>query len=276
MTNIIIKNQDYNSCILSTGEVVEFSMSLYNKLIKEIKEWRLEKSRLIQLPAYCIFPDKTIHSIVNVLPRSIENLWLVSGFSQIIIDNYGTEIISLINSFLAEHKIVDIIYGSSSFDLKNHKVKGILGYLGLLKNFPNNEESGKVKRKTRTKKTDKIIEDISNYFDEDEYNNKHNPSFKRVEIDDIINVKFDNGEQIQCQIISPTEEYTPTYTGVRVGDRRLGIKKTRKLNPEGCYSADTPFAKAVLGKSLFDSFQYTVNNILVRGRITNILKTNEK
>ena len=96
MTNIIIKNQDTNSCILSTGEIVDFSMRNYNQLLKEIKEWRLEKSRLIQLPAYCIFPDKTIHSIISVLPTTTEKLWLVSGFNEIIIDNYGKELIELI------------------------------------------------------------------------------------------------------------------------------------------------------------------------------------
>ena len=138
MKNIVIGQNYVNNCVLASGEVVDFSMRWHNQLVEDIKEWRLEKSRLVGLPAYCIFPDKTIYSLINILPTTIENLWLVSGFNEIIIDTYGNELIELINQFLKDNDIVDIIYGTSSFDLKNHKVKGILGYLGLLGKFNKN------------------------------------------------------------------------------------------------------------------------------------------
>ena len=281
MTNIIIKNQDTNSCILSTGEIVDFSMRNYNQLLKEIKEWRLEKSRLIQLPAYCIFPDKTIHSIISVLPTTTEKLWLVSGFNEIIIDNYGKELIELISSFLLDNDIVDVIYGTSAFDLHNHKVKGILGYLGLLNHFNNTQTHHIDPIPTVTEKsikTSKYINPsiISDYFDEEEYLKKHIPANKPVQLNDIVKIKFDNDELdiFECQIVQPIEEIKPVYTGVRVGDNRLSTRKVRVANDENCFSSDTPFAKAILGKYINESFTYSVNDVVVSGRIIDIIPAN--
>ena len=44
------------------------------------------------------------------------------------------------------------------------------------------------------------------------------------------------------------------------------------INPDNCYSSDTPFAKAILGKSLNEPFSYTVENTLIRGIVSDIVK----
>lgn len=281
MLSLNITKDDSNSCILKNGEVVLFPMSWYNQLLLEIREWRLEKSKLIGLPAYCVFPDKTMHSIINVLPTSRRHLWLVSGFNEIIISNYGDEIIQMIWSFFKDKDIVEIIYSANSFDLKNHKVKGILGFLDYLHLF--NDDNA-------TKDVPEIREDVLEEKKDSSRVSDYEPTIekksnyskfvcgeggKRIEINDVFEVEFSDGETMTAQIVKPTNVTVYHETGRRDGSPRFYPKNIRTLNPEDCYSVDTPFAKAVLNKWVNYEFQYSVNNIVVSGKITKISKNQD-
>lgn len=133
MQNIKLSSNDYgNSCILEDGSVIEFPLSWFNILMETLKEWRSYNAKEINLPAYCVCPDKTLNSIINVLPRNKSFLWLVDGLNDVLIDTYGDDIVNMIDDFLKHHSVVDVLYSKNSFAIKNQRIKGILGFLGLL------------------------------------------------------------------------------------------------------------------------------------------------
>ena len=130
-----LSNTTENKVVISTGEIKDIPYSWMNELIKDLKDWRKDAASSIELPAYCVFPDSTLLNILNALPRMLNELWLVKGLNSVLIDTYGEQICSVVNTFLAKKNIVDIMYGTSAFDVENDRVKGILGYLGLLEYF---------------------------------------------------------------------------------------------------------------------------------------------
>ena len=276
MLKLTILKNHCNSCILSNGEVVNFTMSWYNQLLSEIRDWRLNKAHLINLPPYCIFPDKTLHSIINILPTSEKHLWLVSGFNEILINNYGKEIIEIMNSFFQDKDIIEILYSTHSFDLRNHKVKGILGFLGYLPLFSEEqsiiEEQPLIEKKT-TKEQQKNQNHLS-HISQKSIVQLEEP--KSVELYDIFEVQFEDGDVLEAQIVEPVDITVFEETGRRDGSSRFYPKKIRVLNPENCFSSDTPFARAVLYNSINQYFSYTVENILIKGKIINIKKANKK
>ena len=121
-----------NCCVLQDGEIIDFPVEWFNEIVEQLREWRLNMARIVALPPYCIFNDKVMNNLAYVLPRQKELLWLVSGFNQTLIETHGKEIVEIIDNFLTKKNVVEILYGSFSFDLGNQRIRGILGYLGLL------------------------------------------------------------------------------------------------------------------------------------------------
>ena len=127
-----LSNKLSNQCILESGEVVDFNFDWFYELIEELKSWRLNMAKIVALPPYCIYSDKVMSNIAQILPTEKEMLWLIDGFNQTLIETHGKELIELINGFLLSKKVVEVLHGAGSFNIKNQKVKGILGFLGLL------------------------------------------------------------------------------------------------------------------------------------------------
>ena len=143
-----IKIQKYNSKkekkIISKNETCEIKNDdLKNILIK----YRLEKSHEEQIPAYCIFQNKVIDGIVNILPNTKEELLSISGFGKNKIEKYGDDIIKIINDFSNKHEPIvfkDIKINKvneevvlkciQEFDKKfsyNGIIKILMGYVGF-------------------------------------------------------------------------------------------------------------------------------------------------
>ena len=72
-----------NRYILSDGSERELSPLHKREIIQAIREWRLSEAEKISLPAYCIFSDKVLSEIVEIMPTRKNMLWLVSGLAQI-------------------------------------------------------------------------------------------------------------------------------------------------------------------------------------------------
>lgn len=127
-------------------------------------KYRLEKSQEEQLPAYCIFQNKVIDSIVNILPKTKEKLLSISGFGKNKLEKYGDDIIKIINDFLSNNienedfEIKDDIVNAKfrdvneetvlkciqTFDQKfsfNGIIKILTGYVGF-RHIPRIKESG--------------------------------------------------------------------------------------------------------------------------------------
>lgn len=83
--------QDYTNDaeILSASEI---------EILNILKIWRTEKAKEQKLPAYCVATNKELFSLAKAKPYSKENLCNIKGFGKHKIENYGEEIISILES----------------------------------------------------------------------------------------------------------------------------------------------------------------------------------
>ncbi|MDQ1396505.1 MAG: ATP-dependent helicase UvrD/PcrA, partial [Acidimicrobiaceae bacterium] len=65
-------------------------------LLAELKDWRRQKVRASNAPAYTVFDDKTLAAIANGLPRSEDDLLRVSGVGPVKLSRYGDEVLAII------------------------------------------------------------------------------------------------------------------------------------------------------------------------------------
>jgi hypothetical protein len=67
-------------------------------LFEALKDWRLKKSKENKKPAYTIFPDATIDSIIKQMPKKISELKKIKGMGPTRIKEYGKDIIKIFKS----------------------------------------------------------------------------------------------------------------------------------------------------------------------------------
>ena len=73
-------------------------MDLNNPLVKSLKDYRYDKSKEKNVPAFCIFSDNVINNIVDSKPKTLVELGEINGIGATKIDKYGNDIISHINN----------------------------------------------------------------------------------------------------------------------------------------------------------------------------------
>ena len=79
--------------ILNTEEPV-----LDPVLFEKLKHWRKEKAYKERIRPYIIFSDTSLISICNTKPKTLDELLEIRGVGTKKIENYGEEILNLINS----------------------------------------------------------------------------------------------------------------------------------------------------------------------------------
>ncbi|MBK5262455.1 MAG: HRDC domain-containing protein [Peptostreptococcaceae bacterium] len=96
-----ILNADSDS-IEKDGSVIEVKKEVELKsdeLVKQLRAYRLGKSREEDVKPYFLFNDKQLEDLMEKMPRNKEALKAISGFGDIKCEKYGTEIISIINKY---------------------------------------------------------------------------------------------------------------------------------------------------------------------------------
>lgn len=68
------------------------------KILYALKEWRSEKSRAQNLPTYFIATNKELLSVAKYKPARKEELLDIKGFGKHKIENYGEEILEILES----------------------------------------------------------------------------------------------------------------------------------------------------------------------------------
>ena len=68
------------------------------KIIDSLKLWRTEKAREKSLPVYLIATNKELFSIAKYKPAKKEELLDIKGFGKYKIENYGEEIIEILET----------------------------------------------------------------------------------------------------------------------------------------------------------------------------------
>lgn len=78
---------------------------LHPELYRALSEWRAEKAKKENLPAYCIFQQKALLGFANLLPDDPETLVAIPYFGKKGADKYGVEILGIIRSYLKAHHL---------------------------------------------------------------------------------------------------------------------------------------------------------------------------
>lgn len=68
------------------------------KILSALKEWRSEKARAQNLPTYFIATNKELLSVAKYKPARKEELLDIKGFGKHKIENYGEEILEILES----------------------------------------------------------------------------------------------------------------------------------------------------------------------------------
>lgn len=68
------------------------------KILDALKEWRSEKARRQSLPTYFIATNKELISVAKYKPAKKEELLDIKGFGKHKIENYGEEILEILES----------------------------------------------------------------------------------------------------------------------------------------------------------------------------------
>lgn len=84
-----IKNNNFNKKVIKKS---------YDKIITDLKEYRLNCSKKENIPSYIIFNDQTMYSLANARPKNIYQLTFIKGFGEVKIEKYGKDIINIINN----------------------------------------------------------------------------------------------------------------------------------------------------------------------------------
>jgi DNA helicase-2/ATP-dependent DNA helicase PcrA len=69
--------------------------SVDEELFERLREWRLERSRELKQPAFCVFTDATLTRIAELQPRTTQELAMIGGVGPAKLTMYGAEVLAL-------------------------------------------------------------------------------------------------------------------------------------------------------------------------------------
>ncbi len=92
---IIMNTEEKKVVIMSATLPVEET-----EIFKELKVYRLNKSREENIKPYYIYNDNQLKDLISKMPRSNEELLAVSGFGEAKINKYGNDILKIIEKYI--------------------------------------------------------------------------------------------------------------------------------------------------------------------------------
>jgi hypothetical protein len=101
---IVAKNQPATKT-KKAKEIVNFEDIPHPNLYNTLRQWRFEKATEIEKPAYIVFSQKTLYELVNYLPVETATLKLINGFGDRKIEQFGADILEIIQNYCAENNI---------------------------------------------------------------------------------------------------------------------------------------------------------------------------
>jgi DNA helicase-2/ATP-dependent DNA helicase PcrA len=92
----------YGELVTSLGKVLPLGppATESDRLMKELRAWRLQRAKTDEVPAYVVFHDSTLHAIAEKKPRDLDALAGVSGIGPSKLDRYGAEILEVLDNAL--------------------------------------------------------------------------------------------------------------------------------------------------------------------------------
>ena len=87
-------SQEIKNEVLSTVANIEKT-----DIFKELKAYRLNKSREENIKAYFIYNDNQLKDLISKMPKNKKELQLVAGFGEKKADKYGDDILKILSKF---------------------------------------------------------------------------------------------------------------------------------------------------------------------------------
>ena len=70
------------------------------RIWQALRGWRMECAKADNVPAYVIFGDRTLRSIVESLPSNLNDLHQIYGMGEAKIQKFGQEVLKICAEFL--------------------------------------------------------------------------------------------------------------------------------------------------------------------------------
>ena len=92
----------YGEMVTSLGKTLPLGppATESDRLMKELKAWRLKRAKADEVPAYVVFHDSTLQAIADLKPRDLDELASVSGIGPAKLERYGPEILAVLTAAL--------------------------------------------------------------------------------------------------------------------------------------------------------------------------------
>jgi len=86
-------------------EITDFEHIPHPEVFNQLRAYRTEKSNEMGIPAFMIFSQKVLYELVNYLPTDTISLKLINGLGKRKIDQFGADIIGIIQHYCNENNI---------------------------------------------------------------------------------------------------------------------------------------------------------------------------
>lgn len=86
-------------------EIIDTGNIPHPELYKLLRSFRYEKASELGIPAYMVFSQKSLIELVNYLPTDSFSLQLINGLGERKIEQFGVDIIQLIQNYCIENEI---------------------------------------------------------------------------------------------------------------------------------------------------------------------------
>jgi DNA helicase-2/ATP-dependent DNA helicase PcrA len=92
----------YGEPVTSLGKTMPLAppATAADRVVKQLKTWRLERAKADAVPAYVIFHDSTLQEIAETKPGNLDELSEVSGVGPSKLEKYGTEVLAVLGAAL--------------------------------------------------------------------------------------------------------------------------------------------------------------------------------
>ena len=77
------------------GRCTDCPGSVDEELFERLRDWRLERSKELKQPAYCVFTDATLTRIAEVRPHTTQELAMIGGVGPAKLTMYGAEVLAM-------------------------------------------------------------------------------------------------------------------------------------------------------------------------------------
>jgi len=115
----------YTDLVVEKEKPKQKKLLLEDELIKRLKEWRSGLARQKQVPAYVIFSDKVFENIANSKPSTTADLLSIEGIGKVKMEQYGKDILAIIQGFLTSEDIVKNVKGQTYLETLQYYKDGM-------------------------------------------------------------------------------------------------------------------------------------------------------